>query len=657
MITEIKNSSPHRHWHKVGAGVLLAALTLLSLGIRQPLAAEEQRVITTIIASEVVAPPPDSCVVTPPPDSCKYVFASGKPVLLRFRTDALPSNATVKLAKLRLINKTIGESPQVTFRAYFLPKDPGWDAKALQDVTEATSIGKFNFGALTLNSDEPSVTKPWAEWAPTDIPPALTGNSAGQRSNAFALLLLPSNFNDKRQWYTIDAAAPSQYRPRLILEYTVPDRAPLVQAEGVPAMHSPRKFLPDPTAGAQYGSVDVISNLWSYEPVFYKGLVYVITNDKQLRALSPLGGQPIWSVPLPDPGQHVLVSESGRLYIVGNQKILVYQLDPLHPFTQAAEVKTADDRPLSKEVPDLNPTLAPAVGADGSLYFVNDQEVYGLNPDLQELWKYTLGDKLTSRVTVGPSGQFVYLLARNEGLITIHAQTGETFFNELPKQDALKNLDNPTLHAPVVIRHPDGTEKIYVAANSANNGVLAAFNNFKTGPDEGIKAAEHWPAGLWRQPIIDQLPPADPAKPAAPNAAKKMYAVQKGTLTAIDWLNGSTTTLTPAISIPVGTPNGLNLAMDAAGNVVEGDLRLLFGADGTLYTVDPSNQNQRTLRAIVPQYTLSGASANISSPTNLWVKGEVRQNQTTTLTAGGAMLLGNGFTVAQGATLTVKVGQ
>ena len=37
----------------------------------------------------------------------------------------------------------------------------------------------------------------------------------------------------------------------------------------------------------------------------------------------------------------------------------------------------------------------------------------------------TLADKTTSRVTVGPSGRFVYLTAKNEGLVAINAQTGE----------------------------------------------------------------------------------------------------------------------------------------------------------------------------------------------------------------------------------------
>jgi outer membrane protein assembly factor BamB len=66
----------------------------------------------------------------------------------------------------------------------------------------------------------------------------------------------------------------------------------------------------------------------------------------------------------------------------------------------------------------------PAVGADGSLYFVYNQTAYGLNPDLQELWNIPLSSSSTSRITVGPSGRFVYLTVNGQGLLAIKAQTG-----------------------------------------------------------------------------------------------------------------------------------------------------------------------------------------------------------------------------------------
>ena len=307
---------------------------------------------------------------------------------------------------------------------------------------------------------------------------------------------------------------------------------------------------------------------------------------------------------------------------------------------------------------NINPSLAPAVGPDGSLYFVNGQEVYGLNPDLQELWKVTLDDTTTSRVTVGPSGRFVYLTVKKGGLIAINAQTGEFFKNPLPNQEALASL-----HAPVVILHPDGSEKIYVAANSVNNGVLACFNN-RSGK---IAAAEKWPdlTGLWSQPILDQLSPGSVQQPTS---GKQIYAVKvansQGTLTGIDWLTGATKAM--ASTFAVGDSPyllvGGNLASDQTGNrfVWNGagtiglytfgtafsgllpssasgipmQAQLFFGSDGTLYanTVD----GDRVLRAIVPQYTLSANSkADISSPTHLWVDGVVDTGKATVLKAAG----------------------
>jgi hypothetical protein len=157
----------------------------------------------------------------------------------------------------------------------------------------------------------------------------------------------------------------------------------------------------------------------------------------------------------------------------------------------------------------------------GAFILSTVREVYGFNPDLQELWKVTLADPTSSRVTVGPSGRFVYLVAKKEGLVVINAQTGESFTSPLPNQDALARADFPSLHTPVVILHPDGSEKVYVAANSVNNGVLACFNN-RSGT---IAAAENWPLleGLWSQPLLDQLSPGGVQQPAS---GKQIYAVR-----------------------------------------------------------------------------------------------------------------------------------
>ena len=236
-----------------------------------------------------------------------------------------------------------------------------------------------------------------------------------------------------------------------------------------------------------------------------------------------------------------------------------------------------------------------------------------------------LDDTTTSRVTVGPSGRFVYLTVKKGGLVAINAQTGEFFNNPLPNQEALT-----AFHAPVVILHPDKSEKIYVAANSVNDGVLACFNN-RSGK---ITAAEKWPGpdmtGLWSQPILDQLSPGSVEQPTS---GKQIYAVKvangKGTLTGINWLTGAKNDMAPTFTVgdspyllvggnlgrydqtgnrfvwngkgdiglyTFGTAFSGLLASSASGIPMQA--QLFFGSDGTLYanTVD----GDRVLRAIVP---------------------------------------------------------
>jgi hypothetical protein len=162
----------------------------------------------------------------------------------------------------------------------------------------------------------------------------------------------------------------------------------------------------------------------------------------------------------------------------------------------------------------------------------------------------------------------------------------------------------------------------------------------------------------------------------------------QGNLTAIDWLVGTPQPKSPTFPVAASSDllnignNGGSLAVDQAGNVFvwngtdvklysftpSGSVaelplatasgltvgsRLAFGSDGTLYVADSSNSASRTLRAIVPQYTLvNNSNPTISSPTHLRVDGTV--DKAATLSAPGSVFLGNGFTVKRGATLTIK---
>lgn len=602
---------------------------------------------------------------------CKSMTIQGqnnKPkckVILRFHTNSIPTGAKVNAAHLMMVG----------------------GMKATQTITVYVNDLDVVFGEITPVANQSFPANKRADWAGTE---EFRDKIDAAPAALFSLILQTASGGLASEWKNDMVVSGS--RPRLTLEYTVAGRERILQSEGVPATTSPTSFLPTPTVGAHFGSREV-SGIWSFAPVFYNGLVYLI-RENQLQALTALGTPPLWSLPLDKPGQHLLLSRSGRLYIVGAGKILVYQLHP-DPKSPATEVTTSGGQPLSpKLVTNLNPLLAPAVGADGSLYFVNGQEVYGQNADLQQLWKVTLTNTTTSRVTVGPSGRFVYLTAKGKGLVAIDAQTGESAtVKSDDSQSMLAEDTNITFHAPVVIQHPDGTEKIYVAANSVDDGVLADFDNPRTKPKQRtvVSITEDWEPlpGLWSQPLPDLDSPGTINKPST---TKRIYAVNvksgQGTLKAINWLSGSAHSQAPSFSV-AASPDLLNIASNGGvlgvdkhgavfvwdGNGVklyvftpQGSVaalplaassgftvgsRLAFGSDGTLYLADAGNAANRTLRAIVPQYTLEKVSAEkIFSPTHLRVDGIVDKN--TELTAPGSVFLRDGFTVKQGVTLTVK---
>ena len=631
---------------RLNIGTVLQVLFLVLLACADPatLYAQERNLIT-LIPTQASATGETLQITNPT-----------SPVTLTFTLSPLPLRAKVESGTFILVlSRDMDAQQTITITA---------------NLPQPTPFAEETYG--------PSTTKAGgrASWsADSKFLEAISTSIVPRKEIKFSLVLTPADARRTSTWYSL-ASSKSNNRPRLVLEYTVPGQPPVTQSDGLPAVQSPRAFLPSPTTFSYV--IRPFATAWSYTPAFYKNLVFVLADDrgkKAVQALDPLGTQ-VWKEPLGNeqPGQHLLVSKSGQLYVVGNGKILRMQLDPDNP--------GKPPQPFTKfENSTLNPKVAPVLGLDGSLYFGNGLEVYGFNPDLQELWKVTLADTRTSLLTVGPSGKFLYLIGRNEGLVTINAQTGEYLVNALSNQETLKNIDNPTLHSPVVILHPDGTEIIYAAANSVNDGVLDAFNN-----DSGkITRRENWPqlAGLWSQPIPDSLP-VGPA--GEPNLKKKIYAVKvgnsQGTVEEIDWLNGTAADLKPQFGVG-DSPyllQGGNLAIDQPANrlVWNGkggkDLglyafglsfsglvpanqssgipekaQLYFGGDGTLYANDISG---RTLWAIVPQFTLKpDSAANISSPTNLRVDGTVGKN--TVLKAGGTVLLGPGFGVQKGATLAI----
>jgi len=159
-------------------------------------------------------------------------------------------------------------------------------------------------------------------------------------------------------------------------------------------------------------------------------------------------------------------------------------------------------------------------------------------------------------------------------------------------QTKLADNNNITFHAPVVIQHPDGTEKIYAAANSVGDGVLADFDNPRTKPRQRVPGpitADWEPLpGLWSQPLPDLLSPGTVTEPST---TKQIYAVSvnnsQRALTAINWLSGSAQPQAPSFSVAT-SPDLLNIASNGGVIGVEfASAWKSFGADVTIVEALP----------------------------------------------------------------------
>jgi hypothetical protein len=640
-------------------GLLVGLSLLLPAALLPRSAAAQATGQTTVTASKVENELPAD----------RKGFKSVPPVTLNFPDVALPAGARVTKATFRLVCKAMSASGR---------KDQGADS----DGKVSWGEGEKDFTQRTYKKTGPGINSP-CEW-----PLEVTGDKwKSHKLSELKLKLESTSPEDERVWHSI-AADESNQRPRLILEYTLPDKPDIVPGEGLPYTHSPQRFLAKPNFDPWAATARDVKTkgVQSYAPVFYKDLVLMIVDDS-LVALSPLGDRQVWSVMLDKPGQHLVLSESGRLYIVGKEKILAYKLDPNDPSKPPMEVQGLSPQAAA----DLKPARAPAVGLDGSLFFVNNTAVYGLSPQLQELWKVSLTstDVIEHPVTVGPSGKFVYLVGKKNdkmGLIAVDARTGEDETKEFSIQPTWT-----VLHAPVVLRHDDdGSEIIYAGANSSDDGLFACFYNRRTiekhETDKLVRAGEL--RGLFSQPTAVR----------ATNGAKgwRIYAVKvaveegqkKGQLISADGPGDlkETKNVDTSFSLGNGTTdepyllNGGNLAVDRDGNVlvwtgykatfsafspttralsttlesVSTRAQLLFGTDGTLYAA--SVGNTRELRAIVPKYTIPvGATGGVvSSPTHLIVDGTAGSDTPWTLSAPGRVQLGNGFTVTKGTSLAIK---
>jgi hypothetical protein len=636
----------------------------------------------------------------------------GKPdglVALTFKSDAMPAGVTI--ANVALVMNIQDRGNEQTIKVYVEKTGQCTVRQIFQDFQESAfptqdevPPGRSCAYALSRLLATPR-TDDKAQRATWQAEPTNWGKLGVKLNDGFTLILAGTGgYPTGRKFYGgLDDAQTKlqpQLRPRLVVGYTSSDQPTVAQPASV---QSGKGFLPSGQLGGSPGSYRAVAlnvpqeQIWSYAPAFYNGFVYLMSDvggKKYLSWRRPLGAiVDQMDISSPSPGQHLLVSKWGHLYIVGDGKIIPYRIGSdgkPERRTVSPEGTPTDVVPVPVSLSDAK--YAPTLGADGSMFYVaqpvaKGYTVEGRNPDLQELWSVGVKGP-TSRVMLGPSGKYVYVMTKREGLVTIDARTGEKFVNPLSNGQALNEAQSEYLQTPVAFKENDGTEKVYVAADLVDSGVLTLFKNNKTknGAKDNatIEKGEEQPALMFGQPLVT----------TGKDYVVRVDSTDKNSayVESLDRSTGAKTKAGPPLKIATDNPylpKGGNLATDKDGNVfawngniklgdlvafkpsldplftenltgqLEPDSNLFFGTDGTLY----AGAQKSTLRAIVPYYSLAGVTSpvTVTSPTHLWVAGAgestpaILKGTGNTLTAAGSVMLGPNFGVEKNATLTVTI--
>jgi hypothetical protein len=447
----------------------------------------------------------------------------------------------------------------------------------------------------------------------------------------------------------------------------------------------------------------VAADIRTKAPVSYRDRLYVVRkvgSVTRLEELDPLG-RLIAFVPLDGEvraGSPMFVDAFGRLRIITNDAIFTAQLGS-NSLDKTNLPASFDKKAFDfGQVPE---TVVP--GPDGTLYIVK-QGIFALNPEVGELdkngkvvrpeklWEVAIGDENSTRITLGPDGHFLYVLARFSGnksrFVAINAQTGKDV--QLPPANFPDDLNS--FRNPVVARGLKGVDFVYITGNSGSGATLWAVPNNPVTQNGDLLArfGEVWKYPLEKntavgQPILN--PTATPEGEGLTN--KKIYFLQSfvgsaGTtkLTAVSALDGTKKFETPEPAGSIGKwSTEANPVVDSAGNlmfwasntlygftpetkslfasqVVSSPPQLLFGPSGTLYTAYGTGDTGTTVNALIPRFQQSDAGpTNIYSPTHLYVTGSAARQAVKpwTLGARGSVMLGDNFSVKLGETLTVRV--
>lgn len=626
-----------------GVMLILILLTLVSPTLA------ETRIITTLL------PKSD----TPGEDNLLRISADKKyksicEALLTFDLGMLPESADIKNVTLRLVGNP-GDHQNPQFVQIFAESQKG---KSIGSWTTKPIVKKF-----IASSELPSTIKDLLN-----------------KENKLVLTLSSSSELSDWKYYSLENYDnTSSFKPRLIIEYEVPGIQESQTTErtdwkfyGPPKQVKVKRLLPNIN--------DIISN-----PVFYKNGIYLFTQttseETDLSALHT-NGREMWKKSIKiTPASHAAVTDTGQLYSVGESRIVRYDLEKREQIE-------------SKEVKDLKLSDPPTLGPDGSLYFVRSGygDIYNLNPNLEELWKYPSmpnqqGANKVSRIVLSPDAQrYAYAMILSDQDISgvrINTADGETILYkqyagidpaDKTKSKQYKFGDQYTgFHRPVVVRGPE-QDYVFLSAYSQNNGILAAYSG-----DEG-----RWSnSGTISSPIADKN-------------GDHVLVVQSGKLKAYKKFNGELACSSRETDLAATS----NLVMDGEDNVyfwnngtlygykndctkflkwsqnedrdpnlprLPREVELMFAPDGTMYAFAPITETQtskQSLYSITPRLEAFTLREEDVHPDTIYSADTITVEEKLELSKGTRIMLkaekgiafGTGFRVKKGASLICKTG-
>lgn len=491
-----------------------------------------------------------------------------------------------------------------------------------------------------------------------------------------SLMIQSISTNSDWTYYSTNSTAEfkdiSANRPRLIVEYELPPALAARQRERDTA-RTGWKFFPRPVQATVSPALAQVKGMIS-NPVFYRGGIYVFAQSQgkpMLYALTSSGAN-LWGPKeiTSTPGEYALVSVTGRLYSVGAKRIAVYDLE------RAGEEIT--------QVSGERFTFAgtPTLAADGSMFAMPSGfgYIYGLNPVLQELWRYPSDGKTkvaaASPVALSPqAGRYAYLLTRTDKEtrpVQIDTATGAADIADLKvkvtnggaQTERDLDLQFTSFLRPLVVKNNEA-DMVFLSANTVSNGMLVA----RSGKDV-----------VWfNEGLVAQRPIAD-------REEQHVVAVHKRAFRLFDKSNGTKATCSSSDDKLTATSN---LVMDGDGNTYfwnSGSLSLLgytkacqkflsqqlkelpenvdlmFAPDGTLYAWSATDKRLYTITLGSPAVTLDMATNRpqtdrIYSAETIQVAPNVRiDNENIVLKAQRTISFANGVSVGRGAQLRCRLG-